>query len=389
MNWKYRLSDIAMSATEEQVVMEVLASKWLSCGPVTARFEDEAAAYLGVRQTTAVSSGTAALHLALCGLGIGPGDEVIVPSLTFVATANAVLYTGATPVFADIVGAQAPLICPLDIKDKITDRTRAIIVMHYGGYACDMPRIQALATAHGLFIVEDAAHAIGSRQNGRMLGTVGDVGCFSFFANKNLATGEGGLVVARSPDVAERIRNLRRHGMSSVTWDRENGHAFSYDVTALGYNYRTTEIQSALASVQLSKLERSNRRRREIVLRYRSNLRTNPYLSIPFDGIDDALAYHLFSVVLDEKHDRDAFMAGLKHRGVQTSIHYPPVHLFSHYKQLGYHAGMHPRTEMLASHLVTLPLHPLLLDDDVDAICEAIGDELACSVGESWRTGVI
>ena len=371
MKWKHSLSDIVMSSEERDAVLSVLMSKWLSCGPVTERFEAEAAGYLGVSDAVAVSSGTASLHLALQSLGVGPGDEVIVPSLTFVATANAVLYAGATPVFAEVTSPADLTISPDDLLDKITPRTRGIIVMHYGGYPCDMGSVLEVAMAHELFVVEDAAHAIGSRIDGEMLGTLGDVGCYSFFANKNLAAGEGGLLVAKDPDVTARVRRLRSHAMSTVTWDREQGHAFSYDVTELGYNYRITEMQSALARVQLSRLEGSNSRRRDIVARYRRNLSEARHIAIPFAGVDGDLACHLFAVVLDAEVDRRGFMTELKRQGIQSSIHYPPVHLFSYYRGRGYEEGSLPRTEAIAARLVTLPLHPLLQDDDVDEICDA------------------
>ena len=272
IQWKYPLSDIDFGKEEEQGVLRVLRSKWLSSGPVTERFEKAFSEYLGGGHAIAVSNGTAALHLALAGLGIKEGDEIILPSLTFVATANAVLYVGAKPVFADIRGFDDLNISPKEIESRITPRTKAIVVMHYGGYPCDMPSIIDIAKRRGLYVVEDAAHAPGSEYGGKKCGVLGDVGCFSFFSNKNLVTGEGGMVVTQSKEWAERVRKMRSHGMEALSWDKYRGHLSSYDIRGLGYNYRTTEIQSALGLVQLKKLDRNNRRRKKLVEIYRSEL---------------------------------------------------------------------------------------------------------------------
>jgi len=263
LDWKIPLSDIKFDLEERSAVQEVLNSGWLTMGAVTQKFEQEFAKYTGTKHAFAVNNGTAALHLACIALELGPRDEVIVPSLTFVASANAIRYTGATPIFADITSENNLVISPEAIERLITERTRAIMVMHYAGYACDMPRIKALAKAHHLSVIEDAAHAVGSELNGRKLGTWGDAGCFSFFSNKNITTGEGGMVVTNDDAVAEQLRILRSHGMTTLTWDRHQGHAWTYDVVALGYNYRIDEIRSALGRVQLGRLEQNNSRRRE------------------------------------------------------------------------------------------------------------------------------
>ena len=265
MDWQVPLSDIDLGDAEIEAVEKVLRSRWLSMGPVTQQFEAAFAAMCGAKHAFAVSNGTTALHLAYAALGLGPGDEVIVPALTFVATANAIRYTGATPVFADVTSLDDLTISPADIAAKITPRTRAIAVMHYGGYLCDMDAILALAGQHGLAVVEDACHAPGATYDGRGAGTLGDVGCFSFFANKNIAIGEGGMVTTNRDDLAERIRLLRSHGMTTLTWDRHRGHAASYDVVATGFNYRLDEIHSALGLAQLGKLLENNRRRADLV----------------------------------------------------------------------------------------------------------------------------
>ena len=212
------------------------------------------------------------MHLACVSLGIGSGDEVIVPSLSFVATANAVLYTGANVLFADIQGPHNLTISPESIEREITSKTKAIIVMHYAGYPCDMPAIMKIASKYKLFVIEDAAHSPGATIDDKALGTLGDVGCFSFFSNKNLATGEGGMVLARNEDIYQKIQKMRSHGMTSLTYDRHKGHAYTYDVVSLGFNYRIDEIRSALGLSQLKKLLVNNKKREVISDRYKKVL---------------------------------------------------------------------------------------------------------------------
>jgi dTDP-4-amino-4,6-dideoxygalactose transaminase len=371
MKWRVPLSDISFGDEEQQAVQRVLQSGWLSMGPETELFEAEFAEYLGSKHAIALSSGTAALHLALMALGLGAGDEVIVPAMTFVATANAVLYVGAKPVFADVVGPDDFTISPDDIERKITERTRAIIVMHYGGFPCRMDSIEAIADRHGLKIIEDAAHAPGASLGGKKLGTRGDLGCFSFFANKNMATGEGGMVVTDDADVAGRLKILRSHGMNSLTWDRHKGHSFSYDVIGAGYNYRIDELRSALGRVQLAKLERFNEKRREITRIFREMLNPCDALSLPFPEADlDTCACHIFPVLVDPSDLRSKFMQYLKEEGIQTSIHYPPVHRFSAYK--GRFDATLPLTEDIADREVTLPLFPTMTDQQIEMVAQAV-----------------
>jgi len=365
MTWKYPLSDIDLGREEEQAVLSVLRTRWLSTGPVTERFEKAFSEFLGGGELIAVSSGTAALHLALSSLGLKEGDEVILPSLTFVATANAVLYHRAKPVFADIRGQEDLNISPDEIERKMTRKTKAILVMHYGGYPCNMAAILRHARSHGIPVVEDAAHAPGSVYRGRKCGTIGALGCFSFFSNKNLVTGEGGLVFTRDKTLAERVRTLRSHGMRALSWDKYRGHLSSYDVETLGYNYRTTEIQSALGCIQLKKLERNNQKRKGLVGVYREELRESPGVLIPFFRFNGDYSHHLFPILVKGGNGRpsndlrDQLMVQLRDRGVQTSIHYPPVHLFSLYRKLfGYRSGMLPVTEEVSQGILTLPLHP-------------------------------
>jgi dTDP-4-amino-4,6-dideoxygalactose transaminase len=319
-----------------------------------------------------------ALHLACLALGLGPGDEVLCPALTFVATANAVLYTGARPVFVDIDGPGNLNMSAADAARKVTPRTRAMMVMHYAGYPCDMDALIALAREHHLKIIEDAAHAPGgvhqSATGAQPLGTLGEVGCFSFFANKNMTTGEGGMVVTRNPEVAEKVRLARSHGMTSLTWDRHQGHSLSYDVSILGYNYRIDEVRAVLGLIQLAKLPEANARRRQLTHLYREKLQDVPGLILPFAQEIEASACHLFPLVLPPGTDRAAFMAALADKGIQTSIHYPPIHRFSHYRSLwppDFDHGL-PRTEEVAPRLVTLPLFPTMTAEQLDRVVAAV-----------------
>jgi dTDP-4-amino-4,6-dideoxygalactose transaminase len=320
-------------------------------------------------------------------LGIKEGDEVIVPSLTFVATANSVLYCGAKPVFADITSLDDFNISPDDILEKITTKTKAITIVHYGGYPCNMNAIMEIAEDHNLKVIEDAAHAPGAEYRGRKCGTIGDIGCFSFFANKNLVTGEGGMLVTNDDALAEKIRIMRSHGMTTLTkirimrshgmttltWDRHKGHAHSYDVVDLGFNYRINDMASALGLVQLKKLEINNEKRRKIVEGYRKRLKDISGISVPFKNHKEKSSYHIFPILLSEDISREEFIERLKEKGIQTSIHYPPVHLFTYYRKMfGFKEGMLPKTEYVGEHEVTLPLYPLMPCTDVQYICDEL-----------------
>jgi dTDP-4-amino-4,6-dideoxygalactose transaminase len=373
IQWRYPLSDIDLGKEEERGVLRVLRSRWLSTGPVTERFEKAFSEYLEGGHAIAVSNGTAALHLALASLGMRKGDEVILPSFTFVATANSVRYIGAKPVFADIVGADDLNISPREIEKRITKKTKAILVMHYGGYPCDMQSILKIAKRRGLYVVEDAAHAPGAEYQGKKCGVLGDIGCFSFFSNKNLVTGEGGMVVTRSKEWAEKIRRMRSHGMEALSWDKYRGRLSSYDIRGLGYNYRTTEIQSALGLVQLKKLDRNNKRRKKLVEIYRKELQETREISIPFSRFKGTPSYHLFPILVAPFVDRSRVMEKLKDFGIQSSIHYPPVHLFSLYRnQFDYKRGDVPKTEEVSEREITLPLHPRLDTGDVKWIAKKV-----------------
>jgi len=263
MAYKIPLFDLNFGKEEEAAVIEVLRSKWISMGEKTTELEHNFAERINAKHALAMTNCTAALHLALAILDIGPGDEVIVPSLTFVATANAVKYVGATPVFADITSLEDLTISPEDIEKKITDRTKAIMVMHYGGFACDMDKIMFIARKHNVKVVEDAAHSPAATYKGEYLGTIGDVSAFSFFSNKNITTAEGGMLVTNDDSLAERAKLMRSHGMTTMSYERFKGHATSYDVVEVGYNYRLDNVRSALGVTQLKKLNEDIERRKK------------------------------------------------------------------------------------------------------------------------------
>jgi dTDP-4-amino-4,6-dideoxygalactose transaminase len=374
--WQVPLADVVLGSEEIEAVTQVLKSGWLSMGPKTEEFEQRFAQFLGIKHAIAVANGTAALHLACEASGLKEGDEVLCPALSFVATANAILYTGARPVFIDITGPHDLNLSVADAATKVTDLTRAIMVVHYGGYPCDLDGVRGLAAKYGLKIIEDCAHAPGavyhSQEGPRMVGTLGDAGCFSFFANKNLTTGEGGMVITNNDQLAEKMRILRSHGMTTLTWDRHRGHSFSYDVVSRGYNYRLDEMRAALGIVQLRKVKAGNIKRREIILTYREKLKNVQFIEIPFLGVPEGSTHHLFPVLLRDGARRADFMARLAGQGIQTSIHYPPIHRFSSYLSILPFDHRLPVTEEVCSREVTLPLFPHMSEDQLSQVIQAV-----------------
>lgn len=374
--WEIPLSDVTLGDEEREAVDRVLRSGWLTLGLEVARFEEEFAASCGVSNAVALANGTAALHLACAALGVGPGDEVIVPTLTFVATANAVALCGGRPVFADSTSPDDPCVDPHDVEARITPATRGVICVHYGGYPCRMDALLDICERHGLFLIEDAAHAPGATWDGRALGTLGDAGCFSFFGNKNMTTGEGGMALARDPEVLARIRLLRSHGMTTMSWDRFTGHAAGYDVVQLGYNYRPSELTAALGRPQLAKLADNNERRNALIAAYRARLDAGGRTSMPLR--DRTGSGHLAVVVVDDHEQRDPLREALATARIQTSLHYPPVHLFAHYRTGSASPPDElPVAEDLARRAITLPLHPMMPPAQVDTVCDRIASFLA------------
>lgn len=373
MQWQVPLFDPDLGQAELDALAGVIRSKWLTMGELTTRFEATFAEFVGSQHAVAVTNCTAALHVALMSLGVGPGDEVICPSLTFVATANAIRYCGAKPVFADVASFEHWNVSRGTIEAMVTERTRAIIVVHYAGYPCDMPEIMAFARSRGLAVVEDVAHAPGASFDGVAMGVWGDIGCFSFFSNKNMTTGEGGMLTTNRDDLAAKFKLIRSHGMTSLTLDRHKGHAFGYDVVELGYNYRMSELNAALGLVQLAELPARNERRRKLVERYRRNLLEQENVEVPFGDAKGESAFHLFPILLAEGCDRIAVMECLKAAGVQSSIHYRPIDTFSAYQSAGFGPCDHlTRTHSIGSRTVTLPLYPSMTHDQVDFVCATL-----------------
>jgi dTDP-4-amino-4,6-dideoxygalactose transaminase len=373
--WSIPLSDVSVDQELREAAAEAVASGWWSMGPRVAEFERAFAEATGTPHAFALSSGTAALHLGLAACGCGPGDEVVLPSLNFVAAANTIRHTGATPVFCDISGPSNLNLDPNDLEAALTPRTKAIVALHYGGFPCDMQRVDALAGERGIALVEDAAHAVGATVDGRPCGSVGQVGCFSFFANKNLPLGEGGMLITSDAGVAESVRKLRSHGMTTLTWDRHLGHAHSYDVVAAGYNYRLDEIRAAMGLVQLRRLVDGNDLRGRLHRHYCGLLDGRAGITVPFakpvSASGTRSSYHLAVVLLPEGIEREAVRGALAREGIQTSVHYPPIHNFTAYRDVGRPRPL-PVTEHLEKRLLTLPLYPTLGEERVKRVAEAL-----------------
>ena len=366
------VSEPCLGPEEKAALIEVIDSGWITMGDKVRQFEQAFAAMHGADDSIALGSCTAALHLIMLGLGLGPGDEVLVPAMTFVATANSVLYVGAKPVFVDIESADVPLMSLDDAATKCTPNTKAVVLVHYAGYLPDREKWQAFASSRGLMLVEDAAHAAGVKE----AGTFGVAAAFSFYGNKNMTTAEGGAVIARQPGLGERIRQARGHGLTSGTFQRHGKAMPGYDVTMLGYNYRLDELRAALGLVQLKSLLAWNDHRRHLTSLYRTLLRQRAqHVVVPFSA-PRTTACHIMPVVLPRDSDRAAVIGALRAAGVQTTIHYPPTHHFSYYQETFPNVSL-PETEDFARRELTLPLHPKMQDAHVDLVTRALADALS------------
>jgi perosamine synthetase len=366
---------------EIEAVAEVIRSKWIGLGPKTKEFEDKFADYIGVPEAVGVNSCTSALDLAMRLLDIGPGDEVLVPAMTFVSTAHAVAYNGARPVFVDC-DLDTLNISLEDLERKVTPRTRAVIVVHFGGMPVDVDKVREIVgpIAGCIPVIEDCAHAAGSSLRGQMCGSMGDIGCFSFHAVKNLATGDGGCLTISEDgipgvgpeEVASRAKKLRWLGIDKGTWDRtgeDRSYWWKYNVDEIGLKCHMNDITAAIALVQLGKLERMNERRREIARRYIDELRSVPGLMMPkWTDEDTVSSWHIFSVKLINDKSRDDLSQHLRDHGINTGVHYMPIHLYDCY-------GWQPEMEVaeLAKDIIlSLPIHACLSDDDVTSVIEAV-----------------
>lgn len=373
MAYRVPLFDLNYDEAEERAVVEVLRSKWISMGPKTAELERVFATHVGAKHALAVSNCTVALHLALAALELRPGDEVIVPSLTFVATVNCVGYVGASPVFADVTSCDDFSIDPEHVRKLVGPRTKVIIPMHYGGFPCDMERLLQIAREHNLFVIEDAAHAPDTRYEGKSAGTFGDAGCFSFYANKNVCCGEGGMIVTNRDDLAERLRLMRSHGMTTLSFDRARGHATEYDVVARGFNFRIDDIHSALVLAQMGKLAEDTARRIELRQHYIKKLAGIPGIHTPYEPCGHQSSHYILPILIKEggAPRRNAIRQALAQKGIQTSVHYPPAHRFAIYR--GIKADL-PKTEHMADHEITLPLFSRMTAGMVDDVTDALRD---------------
>jgi len=367
MNYKIPLFDLNFDEHEEQAVIKTLRSKWISTGPKTVEFENKFSSLLNVKYSVALSNCTVALHLAMKLCDIKEGDEVICPSLTFVATVNAIRYVNAIPVFADIKSYKDLTIDPIDIENKITTKTKAIVVMHYGGFACDMDTLMSLAKKYKLKVIEDACHGPLSKYKGKKLGTIGDVGCFSFFSNKNISTGEGGMLVTNNKEYYEKAKLLRSHGMTSLSYERSKGHSTGYDVVDLGYNYRMDDIRASIGIVQLNKIEEDLKKRAEVRKAYINGLSGIDKIIIPFEDYKEFSSNYIFPIVLKNStcERRDEIRNKFSEVGIQTSVHYPAVHKFSIYKE--FYIKL-PKTNYVTDNLITLPMFGRLKKSNINII---------------------
>jgi len=375
------VSKPCLGTKEREALSKVIDSGWITMGERVREFELAFARIHHADDSVAVASCTAALHLILHALEIGPGDEVLVPSMTFVATANCALYAGATPVFVDIESLDVPLMSIEDAEAKCTARTKAVILMHYAGYLADRDAWQAFARRRGLLLIEDAAHAPGQAE----VGTYGVAAAFSFYGNKNMTTAEGGAIIASDSGLLERIRQMRGHGMTSGTHQRLTSRTPNYDVTMLGFNYRMDELRAAIGLVQLERLAEWNRTRSHLAGMYRALIDEYcPSVHVAF-STPRTSTHHIMPVLLPDADVRSAVIGHLRDCGIQTTIHYPPVHQLSYYRNR-YPGVRLPRTEEFARRELTLPLHPQMtlrsVEDVVEALASAVGFDRKLSVAE-------
>jgi dTDP-4-amino-4,6-dideoxygalactose transaminase len=377
MSWAVPLTDVVISEEDISAVLGVLEGGWLTMGPRTAELEGAIAEMCGSDHAVAVSSGTAALHLAMLGAGIEPGDEVLVPALTFVAGAAAVRYCGATPVLVESCGPEDLNIDPEDVARRIGPRTRAVLATHWLGYSCDLPALELLCEEHGLLLIEDCAQSITARcADGRSTGTVGIAGCLSFFSKKQLCVGEGGMVLTSDDQVAAKARSLRSHAMTSVTWDRHRGHAESYDIIDVGFNFRLDEPRAALALSRLGRLHDDIAQRRSLARRYRERLAGVPGLGLPWreEDIDDS-AHFGFVILLESGPERERVAHELAHRGIQTTS-YPALTSLTAFRD----HPPRPRTEDLAARHLLLPLSSTYTAHEVDTVVGHLTEIIAADV---------
>lgn len=371
MAYKIPLFNLNFDECEAQAAYDTIKSGWISTGPKNSELEQMFIDMWKVKYAVSMSNCTSALHVCCMVCGFGPGDEVICPSLTFAASCNCIRYVGATPVFADIVSLDHINIDPADIERKITPKTKGIIVVHMAGFPAKMDEIMAIAQKYKLKVIEDACHGPLSEYKGKKLGTIGDCAAFSFFSNKNISTGEGGMFITNNEEMEKQARLIRSHGMSSMSYQRASGHVTEYDITCLGYNFRMDDIRAAIAIEQIKKLPKDLEVRTKVRKHYIDRLSKLTDVSVPFADNTEFVSNYIMPIVLlnSTKERRDKIREYIHAAGVQTSIHYPAIHKFSTYKDLG---AVLPLSEYVADNEITLPMYAALTEEQVDFICETL-----------------
>ena len=363
-----------ISLQDKKRVLKTLNQRWLTNGPALKKFETSFCNFLDSKFSVGVGNGTQALHLAVRSLGIGPGDEVIVPTFTFAATANAVIYCGAKPIFAD-VDIDTFNILPEEIEKKITKQTKAIIPVHYGGQTCDMKQILRISKKHDLPIIEDCAHALGSTYKNKKAGTLGEIGCFSFYATKVITTAEGGMISTCNRNIYDITKNLRSQAMSVQSNERERNSIWKYDITDLGYNYRLDEIRSSLGISQLIRINKSTSMRIKIAKYYDQKIEPIEGISIPTIKKDRNHIYHLYTIKVNENYcfNRDQLFKKLSDAGIGTSVQYYPLHLMSYYrKKYSLDKSEFPNANILKDQVLCLPIYPKLTSKQLEYVIKKL-----------------
>lgn len=361
---------------EIQEVIDTLKSGWITTGQKTKKFEEQFKNYIGCEHAIAVSSCTAALHLALIAAGVGKEDEVITTPFTFAATGEVIIYVGAKPVFVDI-NKDTYNININEIEAAITPKTKAIMPVHYGGQPCDMDEILKIAHEHDLIVIEDAAHALGAKYKGKKIGTMGDITAFSFYATKNLTTAEGGMVTTNNSEFADKIRILSLHGLSKDAWNRYGaGGSWYYEIMDAGYKYNMTDIQASLGIHQLAKFEHFQEIRERYAKRYTDELKNIKGITTPYVHPGNHHAWHLYPILIDPDilhFDRAEFIEAMTRENIGTSVHFIPLHLHPYYRNVhGYKKGDFPDSEYVYDRIVSLPLYPSMTEDDISDVIYAI-----------------
>lgn len=371
MEYKIPLFKLNFGEEEIEAVTETINSKWISTGPKCEVLEQQFVEMFDVSYAVSMSNCTDALHLACLLCDVKPGDEVLCPSLTFAASVNCIKYVGATPVFCDIVSPEHINIDPIDIEKKITPNTKAIIVVHMAGFSAKMNEIIGIAKKYNLKVIEDACHGPLSEYKGKKLGTIGDVGCFSFFSNKNISTGEGGMLITNNGVIAKKARLMRSHGMTTMSYQRANGHATTYDIVELGYNFRMDDIRASIGVVQMNKLHTDLEKRMHIRNEYVKRLSDLDGIYVPFADNREFVSNYIMPIVLKDStaEKRDRVREKLHKDGIQTSVHYPAIHKFSIYKD---HNAKLPVTEYVTDNEITLPMYASLTNENVSFIVETL-----------------